>query len=412
MDGGAWLALTLVLLIAAGIARETPLYMATILLFLTGGLARLWAHHLFSGVEFSQRLSTQRGFTGDEVTLEVQLANLKILPLPWLRVSIEVPGELSFAAGPTARGSSSNRRTLSFGLALGPYHRVTRRYTLRCDRRGFYTFGPTKVEAGDLFGFFRREVRFEQREHLTVYPRMVPLEKLSIPSKELFGDVRVRRHLFEDPVLVASTREYVAGDPLKRIHWASSARTGQLRTKVFDPTTAVDAALFFDIRTVPPPLWGYDEQLLELGLLTAAAIASHAHEHDIRLGLYVNQGSPTTDRMIQIPPSDHPDQLMRVLEALAQVHPHEQFPIATLVQRYGRSLPWTATLVVISAMPTPLLLDALVRHKRAGRRVALVVPGASGLSDSSGPAAVPTYAVSGDEAWHEVESISIGGGAS
>ncbi|MEE9286147.1 MAG: DUF58 domain-containing protein [Dehalococcoidia bacterium] len=405
MVGGAWLALTLALLIAAGVTREAPLYLATILLFLTGGVARLWARHLFSGVEYAHSISATRAFSGDTITLEVQISNLKILPLPWLRVSVEVPAELSLAAGAMSTGSSPNRRLLLFGLSLGPYHRITRRYSLRCDRRGFYTFGPAKIEAGDLFGFFRREVQFAQPQYLTVYPKMVPLEELDIPSKELFGDIRVQQHLFEDPVRVASTREYVAGDPLKRIHWASSARTGRLQTKVFDPTTSVDAALFFDTRTVPRPLWGYVEELLELGVLTAAAIVSHAHQRDIKVGLYVNQNSRRTDRMIQIPPSNHPDQLIHVLEALAQIHQHEQFSISHLVQRHARSLPWSTTLVVISAVPEPELLNALVRYKRAGRRVALVVPGASGRT--AAPAAIPTYYVSDATPREEVEAISI-----
>ena len=87
-------------------------------------------------------------------------------------------------------------------------------------------------------------------DRLVVYPPLVPLEQLGIPSRDPFGDLSVRRHLFEDPVRVASTRDYTPGDPVRRIHWKSSARAARLQTRTFERTTSTDMVLFLDTRTM------------------------------------------------------------------------------------------------------------------------------------------------------------------
>ena len=408
MLGGGWLLLTFGLAIASVSLRETPLYLATILVFFTGGMARVWARHLFTRVEYTRTLSRQRVFMGDEVVLEITVSNGKILPLPWFRVEEEAPLEAEWSKAVTTPSHNRPRRMLTTGLSLGPYHRLTKRFVFTAQKRGFFTFGPSRLEAGDFFGFLRRVMTVEDFSHLVVYPKVVPLERLGIPPKDLFGDIRVRKHLFEDPVRVATTREYAPGDPMNRIHWKSSARLGRLQTKVFEPTTSVDAAIFLDSRTVPRPHWGFVEELLELGVTTAASIASYATEQDIRVGLYVNQSQRLSDRMIQIPPSSHPDQLIHVLEALAQVQPQELFPIERLVQMHARNLAWNATMMVISAAPHPNLVSLLTQYQRAGRRVALVILGRGWRVSSS--SRIPTYHVSDALPWDRLESIRISGG--
>jgi len=51
-----------------------------------------------------------------------------------------------------------------------------------------------------------------------VYPKIVPLEKLGIPSRQPLGEIRTRNHLFHDPVLTMGIREYQFGDSMKSIH--------------------------------------------------------------------------------------------------------------------------------------------------------------------------------------------------
>jgi uncharacterized protein (DUF58 family) len=285
------------------------------------------------------------------------------------------------------------------------YHRVKRRFPMQCLQRGTFIFGPTNIRSGDLFGFFRREKHIETLDYLFVYPRLVPLDRLGIPSRQFFGDIRLKRHLFQDPVLTAGVRDYVPGDSLKRIHWKSTARLGRLQTRVYEPTTTVDISLFLDVRTLRAPLWGSNYQLQELSIITAASIARHALEAGFRVGLYVNQITRFSRGTVRVPHSQHPDQMVRILESLAQLHQTETVPIARFIRQEVPVLPWGSTLVVISAQPFDELLAALLDLRRAGRSVALVKVG--GAAPESGGDGLAAYHVPDNVAWEVVREIGL-----
>lgn len=405
MLGGAWLLITFVLLIAAILMRQAPILLVALLFFLVSGITRLWARYALERVEYTRHLATPRVFFGETVTLEVGVTNRKLLPLPWVHVQDEVPDGVVFLTGKTHPSSKPMRAILANALSLGWYRRLTYRYHVQCLKRGYFTFGPATIRSGDLFGFFQKESTVKTLDRLLVYPRIVSLEELGLPSRDPFGDLRVRRHLFEDPVQVLSTRDYAYGDPLKRINWKATARLSRLQTRVFEPTTTVDLALFLDVRTAIPPRRGPSEQLLETAVITAASIASYALREGYRIGLYVNEPYRETERMIKLPPSDHPEQEVRVLEALAHVQGWPFVTVEDLLNTEGRGLPWSATLAVITAAPSAPVLACLHRFSRAGRRVALIVVGGSGPQFNMD--GITTYSVSDQLYSQERDALSL-----
>jgi uncharacterized protein (DUF58 family) len=307
-----------------------------------------------------------------------------------------------------ATESVDDRVTLNNIFPIGMYHRVKRRFPMKCSERGAFIFGPTRIRSGDLFGFFRREQLIDTTDYLIVYPRLVPLERLGIPSQQLFGDIRLKQHLFQDPVLTAGVREYLPGDSLKRIHWKSTARLGRLQTKIYEPTTTVDISIFLDVRTLKAPLWGSVYQLQELGIITAASISQHALNAGFRVGLYVNQITRFSQGMVNVPHSQHPDQLPRILEALAQLHQTETITMARYIRQQVSSLPWGSTMLLITAQPEEKLLAALLDLRRVGRSLALVVVGGNVEEAREALAGhVPVFHVSDDLAWDVVKEIGL-----
>ena len=407
MRGDYWLFLAVLILIISLVLHQVALALICLLFLLTGGVSRLWNRFCLHRIEYQRRLSHHQVFFGEEIVFEIEVANRKPLPLPWIQIEDELPEKVTLLKGKTET-MIEDRVILNNIFPINMYHRVKRRFPMRCSQRGAFIFGPTRIRSGDLFGFFHREMKIDKPDYLLVFPRLVPLEKLGIASRQLFGDIRLKRHLFQDPVLTAGVRDYVSGDSLKRIHWKSTARLGKLQTKVYEPTTTVDISLFLDVRTLKAPLWGSVYQLQELGIIAAASISQDALKAGFRVGLHVNQITRFSQGMLKVPHSGHPDQLQHILEALAQLHQVETLSMARFIRQEASSLPWGSTLLVISAQPAEDLLATLLDLKRVGRSVALVKVGGTPrerLELSAGNLAV--YHINDNIAWELVKQIGL-----
>lgn len=405
--GNHWLLVTIILVVLSFITRQVPLLMIALLFFLTGSTARLWERHCLSRVEYRRKLSSERAFYGDEINLDISVSNRKPLPLPWFQIEEEIPADITLLKGNTTTSHRDNRANISHYISLGWYNRITRRYPILCDRRGLFTFGPTVMRSGDLFGIFSRETRINKEHFLIVYPKIVALEELGIPSRQLSGDIRTRNHIFEDPVLTIGVREYQPGDSLKRIHWKATARTQKLQTRLYEHTTTTDIALFLDVRTTKPAVFGSVPDLLELAIITAASIANFTITAGFRTGLYVNQRKRFPDEPMRIPPGQTTDQMMHILETLAQATPFESIPVARLIQNESRSLAWGSTIVVVTAVPTDALIATLFRMKRSGRKVVLIAIG--GKTPPGAAEGLTVFHVSEDISWRDLESIALRG---
>ncbi|MDP2918758.1 MAG: DUF58 domain-containing protein [Dehalococcoidia bacterium] len=404
--GGIWLFIALALLVTGLFLRQGPLVLVAALLVLVEILTRLWERYGLEKVVFHRHLSARRVFCGEEVRLDIEVTNGKLLPLPWLEIEDEIPFNVTLLTGKTTPSPNPGRMEIVHFFPLMWYEKVTRRYRVGCPQRGLYTFGPTRLSTGDLFGLTSTETKLHEQDSLIVYPKIVPLENLGIPSAHLFGEVRTKKRIFEDPVLAMGVRDYQSGDSLKRIHWKSSARLGKLQTKLFEPTTTMDFGIFFDVRTTMPPFYGTIPLLTELGIVTAASLSYYAMLAGYRVGLYVNERRYQAKEAIAIPPSQHPEQLPRILENLAKIDitPNECMPMPALVLREGTSLPWGSTLVVISAAPTEGLITALQSVRRAGRVVALILVGSETPPSRN---SLSVYRVSDGIPWNDLKSLSF-----
>jgi len=406
--GGVWLALAVILLIAGLLMRQGLLVLVASLLILVEALARLWERYGLERVTYKRRLSARRIFLGDEIDLEIEINNDKPLPLPWLRIDDEIPEQVKMLTGKSSPSPNPGRMEIDHLFPIMWYEKVTRRYRIACPQRGVYTFGPARLGTGDLMGLSSSDAMVRDEDTLIVYPKIVPLDRLGIPSAHLFGEVRTRRRVYEDPVLSMGVRDYQSGDSLKRIHWKSTARTGQLQTKLFEPSTTMDMGVFLDVRTTMPPFYGTVPQLTELAITAAASLCYYAMLEGYRVGLYVNEWRYQAKEAIRIAPSQHAQQLPNILENLAAVDaaPGECMPMPTLLLTEGAGLPWGSTVVVVSAAPTEGLISSLQKVKRAGRVVALIVVGGE-PAPANGDFKV--FRVDDSVPWQELTSLSLKG---
>lgn len=105
------------------------------------------------------------------------------------------------------------------------------RYTLRPQQRGRHRIGPVEQSRDDGLGLARTAQVVEVYSELLVTPQVVPLTDLSsAPGLGMATETALRRtlHGSTDDVLI---REYLQGDDVRRIHWRSTARAGQLMVR-------------------------------------------------------------------------------------------------------------------------------------------------------------------------------------
>jgi hypothetical protein len=193
LGGDAWLAAgSLVLAVAGWSVRSSLLALAGVLGMAVTGLLYLWQRDCLVGVSYRRRLSRQRALFGDEVLLEVELINDKLLPLPWLRIEDTVPRELTFRGGTLLPGRSGLVRMLPHLVPMLSYQRLTRRMTIICDQRGAHTFGPAELESGDPLGHRRRSRRESESQELLVFPKIFALAPVAATSRMLLGELTAR----------------------------------------------------------------------------------------------------------------------------------------------------------------------------------------------------------------------------
>jgi uncharacterized protein (DUF58 family) len=195
---------------------------------------------------------------------------------------------------------------------------------------------------------------------------------LTLPPKEPFGEIKAQQRIFEDPSRAAAVRDYGPQDALKHIHWKATARRQKLQVKVFEPTTTFQLVIFLNMVTMPRHWHGTIPELLERVVSVGASVANYAVQKRFQVGLLANGCWPNSDQPLKVLPSRSPDQLTRILEALAAISALPTISIEELLNRESARLPWGATLAVITAVVTEDLLVVMSRLQAAGRRLVLL----------------------------------------
>jgi uncharacterized protein (DUF58 family) len=372
MFNRAWIQLALLILVLGLIFEVRAFFVIAAFLLTIVPLSWWWGQRSLRGVRYERTLGQRRAFPGETVELAQRLTNEKLLPLGWLvledRWSMALPPEEG-SLFPSPVGLVGTFRS---AFSIRGYERITRRYNLRCTRRGFYPFGPAELISGDIWGLFAQDRGIDTLDWLIVYPQVLPLEVLGFPPKEPFGETKAEWRFLEDPSRAVGIRDHQPEDSFRHIHWKATARRQNLQVKVYEPTTSHNLAVFVNVATIVPHWAGTRPILLEKVIAVAASIVDHAVRDRYLVGLLANGSIPHSDQPIKVLPSRRPDQLSRILEALAAVTSFTVASIETLLMEESPRLPWGATLVVVTGVVTDDLLMALIRLRDVGRRVVLV----------------------------------------
>src|SRR6266545_769585 len=188
----------------------------------------------------SRKLDPSRLPVGHEAHVDLRLENVSRLPAGLLLVSDRVPYTLGGLAGTGGARFVLDR--------IEPQGARELSYRVRSDMRGRFKVGPLSVRLADPFGLVELARSFSVTDTLTVTPQLVPL-----PPERFMGAwtgggesrARTVATAGEDDV---APREYRHGDDLRRVHWRSTARYGELMVRREEQQWQNRALLLLDTR--------------------------------------------------------------------------------------------------------------------------------------------------------------------
>jgi len=384
-------------------------------MYVVGGvllLGRFLAHAWTENLVARRVAVAPVGEIGDTFQIRVELENRGRLSVPWILLEDCVP---------TSAGREMRPRVQVDGpwvaltrLAAGETEVVVD-YEVKFLQRGYYHFGPLLVETGDVFGLHRRYRLLGEPQFVLVPPKVLPLRGYNLASRRPLGEIRVAHRLYEDPTRLAGVRLFQQGDPLNRVHWRATARTGALHSRVYENSRVAGATFLLDFHQANfRGIMGSNSA--ELAILTVAALANAVFVQGQQIGLVTN-GRDAADRIreegwrgefrertlarqqaataaentrlrpVTVPTRKSSDNFLRILETLARLEPTDGLEFTGLIHEAAVQLPRDATVVAILGVVTPEMALALGELARRGFLVTAIVVifGAEVLPDWAKP---------------------------
>jgi uncharacterized protein (DUF58 family) len=378
MNVGRALVLLLVLVGAAGAAISGAafyyhfLYMGLIL----AAASWLSVHWLARGLRLTRHPDFTRASVGDIYKEQYEVRNTSRIPGGWVELLNDMP--LPMAAGSRLLTRVRPREKQSF---------VARTWLTR---RGGFPIGPTRLVVSDALGLFTAERVFPAEKTLVVLPMVFPLQNVQQPPGLLPGGQVIRRRSVEITPHASGVRPYVAGDPMRRIHWPTSARRGQLIVKEFEQDPQAEVWIFLDAHKnvhiarsgeqySTPPL---DDLLLirrrkvkltpstlEYSISITASLAHYFIEQRRSVGVVT-----ASENAYEVIPAERSErQEGKILEALAFLQGESTITLPSLISAQIGQLPQGSSAILVTPMAWTELLLAVDSLQRRNLRPVVVL---------------------------------------
>lgn len=333
------------------------------LAYVLGGIALvtfIWMRQALHGLRTERRFPAH-AFYGEDIAAEVVVSNQGRWPILWLRLHESLPLSLHVP--------SFVQRVVS----LAPGEKTTIRYHLNCQRRGYYRLGPLRLRTGDWVDLVRDQEAVWPEDTLIVYPRIVALSRLGLPSRLPFGDLPTQQRIFKDPSRFFGVRDYAPGDSLRQIHWKSSARADHLLVKRFEPSIALNTLIVLNLNVIEYTLRSR-ATAGETGIVVAASVAAHLIEKRQPVGLAALGMDAVTEKaeLQVIPPARGRQHLMRLLKVLARAEMASTSAFVPVLGQASASLGWGSTVIVVTPGASPNLVEACLQMRQRGLHVVLI----------------------------------------
>lgn len=198
-------------------------------------------------VHVSYELNMKLTEPGEKITLSYMVSNTSRFPIFHLGLSfafgsnIHIVGDKKWMERHVSREITGE--SMDYTMFMPPKTTRKGRFQFVIDKRGFYRLGTHYVEVGDMLGL-RASVTSEEGDRPIVCTATMSNDVSDLDVLGGFlGDISVRRFIMEDPSLVVGYHDYTGYEPMKKISWLQTAKTGNLLVKQNDFTLDYNVAI-------------------------------------------------------------------------------------------------------------------------------------------------------------------------
>lgn len=350
-----------------GLSSNPIYFRLTIVLAVVLAANAIWAGLSILGVDLQRVSQSSRKQVGEIFSENYEVINRSYFPKAWLKVTdlADMPG-----------GSGSRVLTWVGGRQSRTYVAYT-----YLQERGWFTLGPTQIETGDIFGLFLMRKAFSTHSRLLVIPYMADIQSFPAPFGILPGGRALRQKTLEVTPYAAGVREYVPGDPLKRIHWPSSARKQKLIVKEFEKDPLAEVWIFLDARSSVHCQRDSEGEsnssaFWRLKKNQAFALPPDTEEYAISIAAsiakyYVNQkrevGLVSAGQSYTVLPAERGErQLGKILETLAVLQAEGEMPLWGLISSQLSHLARGSTIIIITPSSDQRLMTVIMELIQRG----------------------------------------------
>ncbi len=319
-------------------------------------ISYLWTLVSIRGFRGYVKTSVEHLQAGQWFEEEVTVVNRSKIPKLFLKVkeNTDLPGYSNIAAFNLPPGGSHGWQTKVY-----------------CQRRGRYRLGSLTATVTDLFGFFSLHRNLGEPQSILIHPATPELPFFWPLSSDEPGYGPSHWSISEAGSDASRIREYTSSDSLNRIHWVSTAHTGKLMVKVFDPYRSKYASE--NIWIIPDMHQAYhlgdgDEATEEYCITIAASLIKKYINSGKQVGLIASGDQPYL-----FSPEMGNQHYWNMLEALALIKATGKVPVDQLISQEKERFGINSAVVVITPSAGERITASLRHLKSRGIRVIAIL---------------------------------------
>jgi uncharacterized protein (DUF58 family) len=357
-------------IVAVMLGSSALFYMSTAMIA-TIGACRLQAWLSVRGLRF-EREAPDTVNVGDLVTIQISVWSDRRIRRPLVTIDDNLPPRLL-----TVGRSPS--------LPIAPAYDVPIRtqYQFRPSRRGIYRWSGLTVSGTDALGLVTMSKQYTTlAAEMTVLPVPIPVSvELGHVASWGANEMESGRSRGQG-IEPRGVREYVAGDPLKHIHWRSSAKSSQLLVKEFEAGANAPAAFIIQ-RTNRTDIGRGAMTSLEL----MCGHITYISDNFLRQGIPVE--FPTLEESSS-PTASHPERYQEILHTLAGVVADRPEALSAEIEGLAGNLE-TGTVVYLFLTVADGDLPAMVSQiVRSGHQVVVLLYNPEHFVAGKRPVGIPS----------------------